>query len=118
MTKSNAGRKGGPTLTAAIIKMNAEGMTGTAIAGQLGCSSGHVSKILYRNRVEVKAPHRMMDHWKGTTYGKACREWVLTADGLKPCGKPKHTLGGETVGQCEEHYEAQRPLAGKIRSAA
>lgn len=114
MTKRKAGRKGGPTLTAAIIKMNAAGMTGKAIAGQLGCSGAHVSKILYRNRTEVKAPHRMSEHWKGATYGKTCREWVLGPDGLKPCGQPKHKLGGETMGQCEAHYEAQRPHAGRI----
>ena len=118
MTKRKPGRKGGPSLTSDIIALNAKGMTGKAIAGELGCSGAHVSKVLCRARVELKAPHRMTEHWQGATYGKACREWVLTPEGLKPCGKPKHVLGGESMGQCEEHYEAQRPLAGRIRSAA
>ena len=98
-----------------IIALDASGMTGKDIAARLGCSGAHVSKVLSRHRrSQDKAPHRVMDRWERPTHGPTCREWVLTPEGLQPCGKPKHTLGGETMGQCAAHYEAQRPHAGRI----
>jgi len=104
-----------------IIALNALGWTGQRIAAHLGCSGAHVSKVLYRHRTEVRKPHRVSEHWEPKATGTTCREWVLTPDGLKPCGQPKHKLGGETMGQCHAHYEAQRPYAtlrAKLEEAA
>lgn len=102
------------TYTADIIALDQQGWTGRKIARHLGCSSGHVSQTLCRARTELKAPHSLNEKWERPTHGPTCREWVLTPEGLKPCGQPKHKLGGETMGQCHEHYEAQRPHAGRI----
>jgi hypothetical protein len=101
--------------TTEIIRLNALGWTGKRIAEHLGCSGPHVSKVLYRYRQsQERTPSRAMDREERPTHGSACREWVLTPEGLKPCGAPKHEIGGETMGQCHAHYEAQRPHAGRI----
>jgi hypothetical protein len=113
MTQRKAGRKGGPSMTPDIIALNAKGMTGIAIADHLGCSGAHVSKVLYRHRNEAKHMHRMTEHWKAPPSPKHCREWVQTPDGLRPCGQPKHKIDGESMGQCLDHYEKQRPVGGK-----
>jgi predicted transcriptional regulator len=117
MTKKKPGRKkGGGSMTADIVRMNAEGMTGQEIAKNLGCSGSHVSKILYRHRNEAKSPHKVRDAWAPKTAPSTCQEWVMTPEGLRTCGAEKHKIDGEKMGQCTAHYEAQRPLAGKMRS--
>lgn len=101
--------------TSDIIRLNALGWTGKRIAAHLGCSGPHVSKVLYRHRQsQEKIAHRMTDRWERPAHATTCQEWVITPDGLKPCGQPKHKLCGETMGQCAAHYEAQRPLPGRI----
>ena len=118
MTQRKAGRKGGPSMTPDIIALNAKGMFGKDIAAQVGCSGAHVSKVLYRHRNEAKPMHRMTEHWQAKPSPKHCCEWVQTPEGLRPCGQPKHKIDGEAKGQCREHYEKQRPYAGKTITKA
>lgn len=101
--------------TTDIIALNAEGWTGKRIAEHLGCSGPLVSKVLCRHRTEVRKPHRVTETWqRGKPIPNTCQEWVFTPEGLQPCGAPKHQIDDETKGQCTAHYEAQRPLPGRI----
>jgi len=118
MTRTTEARR---TINAEIRRLDALGVNGQTIAARLGCSSGHVSKVLSRSRlshVGKQGLHVTSQKWTPAAKPATCQEWVRTPDGLKPCGAAKHRIDGEKMGQCTEHYEAQRPMAGKMRGVA
>ena len=105
-------------MAAEIRALHDQGLTGKAISERVGCSGAHVSKTLYRSRMETTNVHVYTNKWTPAAKPTTCQEWVRTPDGLRPCGADKHKLAGERMGQCREHYEAQRPMAGKMRGVS
>jgi len=118
MTRTTEARR---RLAAEIRRLDALGVNGKDISSRLGCSSGHVSKVLSRSRMAIvgmQGLHVTSQKWTAKASPATCQEWVRTPDGLRPCGADKHKLAGERMGQCREHYEAQRPMAGKMRGVS
>ena len=119
MTKRKVGRKGGNPMTQQIIALGDLGTSPKDIAAELGCTPGHVSNVLYKHRTGAMTnKHSPFEHWQAPDRPTSCREWVQTPEGLRPCGQPKHKIDGEVKGQCSEHYEKQRPYAGKTITKA
>lgn len=89
-----------------------------AIATQIPCARSYVDDVLrHAGRVQKRAPRgasRPVPERPAPApkLGRTCQRPDV-ANGLKPCGRPLHRIGGETIGVCRHHWETGKPLPGQ-----
>lgn len=88
-----------------IIEMWHSGVRNKSeIARRVECSKSNVNQVLARH--EGMPPPKTKRH-KSLTCQRPDVE-----NGLKPCGRPLHTIAGERLGICEHHWNTLKPLGG------
>lgn len=74
------------------------------IARRAGCSKSNVTQVLTRSEEPAPRPKP-----KGP---RTCQRPDID-NGLKPCGRPLHEIGGEKLGICKHHWDTFKPLGNQ-----
>lgn len=77
------------------------------IARRLDCTTSNVSQVLKRWEEKTIVPHRTKP-----TGSRTCQRPDID-NGLKPCGRPLHEIGGEKLGICKHHWDTLKPLGNQ-----
>ncbi len=76
------------------------------IARRLSCSKSNVSQVL--KRYEERPPPKRQKPVRPDT----CQR-PDTENGLQPCGRPRHEIGGEKLGICKHHWDTLKPIGNQ-----